>query len=339
MLLDRHAIYMTAPCESEYAFRPLSYDGLGPGELLMETEYSVISAGTELAIYQGGEWWAHLPYEPGYGALGHVLEVGSNIKDVAVGDRVFTYTSHASINVVRDGRYVKVPDGVDPLLATVGARMGQIAFTSLRVSHEELGDFVVVQGLGLVGNLAAQLFTLSGCKVIGLDISPSRLETARACGISHTIDTSRSDAAAEIARITDGGMAQVVVEATGVPGLVATAACYAAIDAEVILLGSPRGEFVGDATDLLYKVHHAKPHITLKGALEWIYPFKPTQGCKHNLERNVKQLIQLVGENKLHVRELISHVVSPADVPGVYKELLARNQDYFGVAIDWRKQA
>src|SRR5439155_13462024 len=61
----------------------------------------------------------------------------------------------------------RVPEQLDPRRAVL-ARMGQVAFTAVRLGNAELGDTVAVQGLGLVGNLAAQLLKLSGCNVIGL---------------------------------------------------------------------------------------------------------------------------------------------------------------------------
>jgi 2-desacetyl-2-hydroxyethyl bacteriochlorophyllide A dehydrogenase len=334
-IIDRSAIVMQAPLEAQFVPSPLKFAGPGTNHLLVQTEYSVISAGTELAVYQGLESWAPLPFIPGYGSVGRVLEVGDSISGIVPGDRVFTFGSHASINLITEGVVVKTPDSVPAYLLPLAIRMGEIATTSLRVSSAELGDFVAVQGLGLVGNLAAQQFKLAGCKVIGIDVSAKRLDAARACGIDLLINSAEEDAAAAVRKITGGEMSQVVVEATGLPTLAGIAIDFAAVGGELILLGSPRGKYEGSATPLLWKVHEAKTNVTLKGAHEWSLPIKPTPGIKHSMERNAKMLIDLLVSGNLHVKELITHIVKPIDAPFVYKELYGRNDNYFGVIIDW----
>jgi 2-desacetyl-2-hydroxyethyl bacteriochlorophyllide A dehydrogenase len=335
--VDRCAVVITSPLEAELASRPLEFAALQPTELLVETEYTVVSAGTELSIFRGKEAWAPLPHIPGYGSVGRVLETGSEVTEFAPGDRVFTYGSHASVNLVSDGLVLKVPESIDGAVAPLLARIGQVAFTSVRVSNAQLGDVVVVQGLGLVGNLAAQLFMLAGCTVIGIDVSPKRVEVAKSCGIDFVIDSSAADPVSAVKEITAGAMSAVVVEATGISNLVATAAAMAAKGGEVILLGTPRGNYDGNATDLLMKVHLVSSQVVLKGAHEWILPLKATPGSKHSIERNVKQLLDLGNSGKLHGRELISHIIAPEMVPDVYNELNNRNDDYFGVIIDWTR--
>jgi 2-desacetyl-2-hydroxyethyl bacteriochlorophyllide A dehydrogenase len=335
--IDREAIVITAPLEAQLKSSPIETDGLGENDLLVETEYSVISAGTELSIYKGIESWAPLPFIPGYGSVGKITETGSRVTKFAKGDRVFAYGNHASFNIISDGVVVKAPDKLAGKIVPVAARIGQVAMTALRVSSAELGDIVTVQGLGLVGNIAAQLFKLSGCTVIGVDVSDKRLAAAKACGIDHLINSSKDDVLATVNKLTDGARSRVVVEATGIPSLIRTAVDLAGKGGEVILLGTPRGVFEGNARDLLMKVHEASTAVTLKGAHEWIYPVLETAGIKHSMERNVKQLLNFAAEGRLHIDELISHVVSPAEVPNVYKELYNRNEDYFGVVIDWTK--
>lgn len=333
--VDRCSVVITLPLEAELVSRPLEYGDLKSTELLVETEYSVISAGTELSIFRGNEPWAALPFIPGYGAVGRVLETGSEVTQFAPGDRVFTYGSHASVNLINGGLVLEAPDALDGVLVPLLARMGQVAFTSVRVANAQLGDIVTVQGLGLVGNLAAQLFKLAGCAVIGIDVSHKRLAVAKACGVDFVIDSGATDPIMAIKEITGGAMSAVVVEATGVPKLAETAACMAAKGGEVVLLGTPRGSYDGSATDLLMKVHLASSAVVLKGAHEWIFPLKPTPGVKHSIEQNVKQLLDWGANGKLHGRELISHVITPEMVPDVYRELNSRNEDYFGIVIDW----
>lgn len=72
--VDRCSVVITSPFEAELVSRPLEYGDLKSTELLVETEYSVISASTELSIFRGNEPWAALPFIPGYGTVGSQRE-------------------------------------------------------------------------------------------------------------------------------------------------------------------------------------------------------------------------------------------------------------------------
>jgi 2-desacetyl-2-hydroxyethyl bacteriochlorophyllide A dehydrogenase len=308
----------------------------GPDQIEVMTEFSVVSAGTELSILRGVEGWAPLPATPGYGAIGIISRIGSNVKKFSAGERVFCYGPHQSRTLVdASGFVVRVPDGVEPRFAVM-ARMGQVAFTSVRVIRPELGDVVAVTGLGLVGNLAAQLMQLSGCTVIGLDVSPRRLAIAKSCGIDHVVNSRETDPVAAVKSLTQGAMCQAVVEATGVPDMAATAVKLAATHGDLVLLGTPRGPFGADATELLRAVHLASSHVTLKGGHEWIVPPHPIPFVKHSLERNVLQLFALMKNGKLRVPELVSHCVPPTQCRDVYTQLRERSENYFGVIFDWK---
>ena len=174
-------IIFTKPRTAELQEIDVDLENLGPNELGIKTHYSLISPGTELACFRGTESWAKLPMMPGYAGCGEVIAVGKDVKNFKTGDMVFSYTKHAS-HVKTNRMVAKLPAGVDSKLAPF-ARMAAVSITALRVSNAELGDHVTVLGLGLVGNFAAQLFTLAGCEVIGIDPSDRRMELAKTCGV------------------------------------------------------------------------------------------------------------------------------------------------------------
>lgn len=171
-------------------------------EIVIRTLTTIISAGTELACLAGLADWAPFPFRPGYGAVGEVIAVGSNVKDIKVGDIILTNSNHASHAKARVIA-VKVPEGLDPVKA-VFARMANVSITALRVSDAELGDRVAVIGLGLVGNLAAQLFQIAGCDVIGIDKVAKRLEVAKLCGIEKIVNTEEVDPVQAVMDLTEG---------------------------------------------------------------------------------------------------------------------------------------
>src|SRR5205823_9919977 len=108
----------------------------------------------------------------GYSAAGVVSDIGPGVLDVKIGDRVALagagYASHAEINFVPRNLAALIPDGVsfeEAAYSTVAA----IAMQGLRLAHPELGELVVVSGLGLIGLIAAQLLKANGCRVLGID--------------------------------------------------------------------------------------------------------------------------------------------------------------------------
>ncbi len=311
---------------------------LGPKDVVVKTHYSLISPGTELAGYVGLDMWRKYPYTPGYAACGEVLAVGKDVKDVKPGDMVFSYTGHASH--VKSNRLVsRLPAGLDKKLAPF-ARMAGVSITSLRASEAELGDYVVVLGLGLVGNLAAQLFALSGCEVIGIDPSSSRRDLARKCGTKHVVNPAEEDARKRVHEITRGRMCEVVVEASGVPAVAETAAQYAAKLGEVILVGSPRGEHKSDVTPLLNSIHlWGNGCISFKGAHEWRYPVDrdPNGHIKHSIMRNIEILLGLIADGRLRVKDLLTHVLPPTECKAAYDGLLNKKDEFLGVVFDWTK--
>ena len=131
-----------------------------------KNEYTAVSVGTEIHGWtHGGEPGnpVRFPRATGYCNVGTVLEVGKDVEGVRPGDRVAGQGNHASHCILYGGRafYVKVPDSVSSRSAAFMV-MGAIAIHGIRVARIELGEVVVVIGLGIVGQLAATLARLSG---------------------------------------------------------------------------------------------------------------------------------------------------------------------------------
>jgi len=309
---------------------------VGTNEILIETLTTIVSPGTELACLSGLANWAVFPFCPGYGAIGKVIEIGTNIKNIKVGDIILTYSNHAS-HAKAQVIAVKVPEGLDPVKA-VFARMANVSITSLRVSKVELGDSVAVIGLGLVGNLTAQLFQIGGCNVIGLDKIEKRIEVAKLCGIEKVINIEKDDPVKGVLKFTNGKGCEVVVDATGNPAASLFAPKIAAKYGEVILLGSYFDrKLETNVTELLDRIHYSHYGcITFKGAHEWRYPSNESQFYKHSHERNAKINLNFIAENKLKIEPLLTHLVKPEKCSEVYSGLRDKPNEYIGVVFDWR---
>ncbi|MBA3686951.1 MAG: hypothetical protein H0W72_17160, partial [Planctomycetes bacterium] len=167
-------------------------DQPAPGQILIASEWSVISAGTEVANYTAKDGGVHVPgnwnsypWTAGYGNVGIVRAVGSGVAGITPGQRVFTHGPHAScFHYGAERLVVPVPDAVDPALAAA-SRMAGVAFTGPLAAELGANQWVAVFGLGMVGNLAAQICRLLGARVIGIDPSATRRAQAQRCGIAH----------------------------------------------------------------------------------------------------------------------------------------------------------
>ncbi len=312
---------------------------LGAHDLLIQTHYSLISAGTELACLSGVEAWFPFPGTPGYASVGEVVDVGGQVTDFALGDIVYSMGGHQQYQRLDSSNpralCVKVPAGMN-LAQAVFTRMVCVAFTALRVSTIELGDYVAVTGLGLVGNFAAQLAGLQGGRVIGLDLSGRRVELARACGVAHALVLNPATLEEDAAAITGGAGVTTLIEATGNPRALPPALPLVGRYGEVILLGTPRGAYESDLTEVLRHVHlDGLGNVTFKGAHEWRYPVPRDAFVKHSIRRNAELTLELIRAGELQVAPLHSHTLKPEQAEQAYNGLKHQKDEYIGVVFDW----
>ena len=313
---------------------------LAANELLIATEYTFISSGTELANYTGRDpkvfqkgAWCEYPWRSGYANVGIVRDVGAGVTRAAPGDRVFTYGRHASIISYSQNRLVApVREAVDPAVVAA-SRMAGVAMTAIIVGEIGANPWVVVFGLGLVGNLASQMFQIHGCRVIGVDPVAERRKLAERCGIEHTLGGSADGAQAEIQEITGGGLGDITIDAVGHSGVVMQALRATASHGQLILLGSPRVSVHGDLTALLSETHLR--WITIRGALEWCVPMYPDVGNRISQFGKQQTIFDWMARGQLHVEPLISHRLKPEQIKQAYDGLLNEPDVYTGVVLDW----
>lgn len=220
----------------------------GPGNVLVRVEYSCISVGTEMAgvrmsglpIYQRalkqpenvrrvlamvreqglvrtlervrGKLAAGTP--TGYSAAGVVIAVGAAVEGFSAGDRVACagagIANHAEFIDVPVNLAVRVPDelGLDRACTVT---LGAIALQGVRRTQPTLGETVVVIGLGILGQMTAQMLAANGCRVIGVDLDASRIVRAVANGLWVGIDPGRENYVERVHMLTGGFGADAVV--------------------------------------------------------------------------------------------------------------------------------
>jgi threonine dehydrogenase-like Zn-dependent dehydrogenase len=305
---------------------------LGADQFLVRTLFSLISPGTELALFtqthvgfkDPNNLWAKYPHYPGYTAVGVVEKVGQAVQSYRPDDIVFYFGRHQLYSIFsQDAIVLAVPDKL-PLEWAPFARIAEIAYTARLVSSGAADSHVAVIGLGLIGNFAAQLFQLNGARVCGIDLIPARRDLARQCGITETIGADQADPVAAVKEITASQGADIVIEATGDPALINSALQMARLLGEVILLGSPRGKVELDVYNLIHRTG-----ISLKGAHELL--FSKLADRRIIIER----ILQNMQNRKLIVEPFISWKVSPHQMAESYQALLHQKKDVIGILVDW----
>lgn len=336
-MLKNKSILFSAPWKVEIIRSDYDLGTPSEYEIIIRNLYSLISAGTELACLSGNEPWFALPGIPGYNCVGEIIQCGKNVTDYEEGDFVITFcphTQYVKVNTKNDF-CVKIKDDIDLKHATF-VRMGSIAITSLRVSNIELGDFVCVIGLGIIGNLAAQFSQLQGGNVTGVDLDEKRLILAEKCGIKSTklFNASIQD---EVMKVTSEAGFSTLIDASGSSQAIINSLPLVAKNGEIILLGTPRNQHTADITQLLRNIHMDNRNIVFKGANEWIYPIKPTHFYKHSFVRNAEIILNLIKEKRFKIEPLLTHVIKPKDSEKAYLGLRDKKNEYIGVIIDWKE--
>jgi len=308
------------------------------GQVLIANDRSLISAGTELAIVMGthagfatGAAWPRYPLAPGYTAAGRVLQVGAGVTDLAPGDRVLSEAEHASHAVVEASRVLRVPDDCD-LDDALLAHLASIPLFGLRQARPQLGEGLVVFGLGLIGALAARAGWLSGCRpVLGVDPIEERRRLAAGARIV-PVDPGNDDVVEVYRQLAGGRLPEIVVEATGVPAVLPLALRVAGPMARVVLLGSTRGRVEIDPyTDI-----HRKG-VTVIGAHDSFTPVNATPQTPFSVNRERLLALALIAEGTLSVNGMISHHITPGEARATYRALADRSPGYMGVIIDWTR--
>jgi predicted dehydrogenase len=221
-----------------------------PTSVLVRTEMSVISSGTERARVEEGQrsLVSRVRDRPelalkavnrvrrdglrqtrelirqqldeeatsGYSSAGTVIEVGAAVRGISVGDRVACagvgHANHAELVSIPRNLCVKVPPGV-PVGAAALTTIASIALHGVRLADVRLGDRVAVVGCGLVGQITCRLLVAAGAEVFALDIDERRVKAAVSAGAHHGI-VATEGAAATVLAATDGvGVDQVLVTA------------------------------------------------------------------------------------------------------------------------------
>jgi 2-desacetyl-2-hydroxyethyl bacteriochlorophyllide A dehydrogenase len=215
--------------------REMAYPEVGPVQLGIRTVFSGISQGTERWALTGRyghfdrDYSAYYPCSPGYQAAGVVEEVGSDVRDIAVGDHVFglgtrfddsehhypgpCQASHSAYLVIDRSEATKIDQDVDLAGASL-YHMAGVSRHGVRLTKVQPNDVVAVIGLGMIGQMSGQAARRAGARVIGTDLIPARVEAAAKYSVDRAIDAN-VETLEDVVKEETGDGADVVIDTTG----------------------------------------------------------------------------------------------------------------------------
>ncbi len=333
--MKNQQILFTAPAIAELLDAPLPSPLAG--QVLVRTEYSTVSAGTERALVSGNpnigvydEGSVVFPRQSGYSSSGVVVAVGEGVTSVCGGDRVAVFWGcHARYQLLDESRVVLLPDGVSMSVAAL-AHIACFPLAALRKCHLELGESVLVMGLGVLGMIGVREARAAGAHpIIAADPVPEKRKKALELGADYALDPLSPDFSATVKQLTRGGT-HVALEITGIgAGLDGALDCMRKFG-RVALLGCTRNkEFT---IDYYRKVHG--PGITLVGAHTNARPEEESYPGMWTVRDDLDCVLRLTEAGRLPLADLVEEVHAPTDAPSVYARLCT--QKFFPlVQFDW----
>jgi len=296
-------------------------------EVLIETVSSLISAGTEL----GSQETADRDFYPGYSNAGRIVGLGENVKEFSVGDRVLSLGIHATHVTVPATPWsvLPIPENVSFDRATFSV-LGSVSLNGVRKAKIELGEFVAISGMGLVGQLALQLASETGCEaLIVTDLYDFRLKIAKELGATHTY-SDVADLQTGVKELTDGRGLDVIIEASGYPETILTAFDLARVGGRIVVLGSIWHRRI--EVDFM---NFQLKDLTLMGAHQPRCPTAATMYFPWTQQYNRRQILRMISDGRLNVQRLITHKLPFTEISEAYRLLREEREKTLGVVLDW----
>ncbi len=331
-------IIFTKPCVAEL----LDTECLPPKEheVTVSLEYSAISSGTEKANFIGlrngtnvvENEKAVFPRTVGYSAAGIVSEVGSDITDIKIGDKVVVYWGkHKKDITVNRNNVVKIPDGVSTKEASM-ALISTFPLAAIRKTKLEIGESAMVMGLGILGIFAVQELKAAGAyPIIAVDPVKQRRDFALKMGADYALDPTDDKFVKDVIALSDGGV-NVCIEVTGLGiGLIQALDCMQKMG-RVALLGCTRNSHF--EIDYYAKVHGRG--ISLIGAHTMARPKIESSAGQWTDADDLKAIMNLIKGKRLNFKDMICEIHSPTQANEVFNRLANENNFPIGVLFDWR---
>ncbi len=309
------------------------------GEALIRVR-AVGICGSDIGAYRGTNPLVSYPRIIGHEVVGEVLSIPENKRGIKAGDRVvvdpYLFCGHCYpcsigrtnccedlhvLGVHVDGgmsetmthpadMLVPLPDGLSWELAVMAEPL-TIALHAIHRTKLSKGEHFVINGAGAIGMLAALAAIDYGAIPILVDPLQARLDHAGTLGVKHLINLSKVDAIEEIRKITNGRMAEVVMEASGASAAIRNTLDMVSYAGRIAFTGWPKGE-TSLPTTLI-----TKKELDLRGSRVSVGEFD--------------EALELIASGRVNVMGVVSKMVTLDEVPEMVRELSDHPEQYLKI--------
>ncbi len=279
----------------------------------------------------------------GYSGAGIAVEVGSDVDGIGVGDLVaYGGQGHAEYVRVPKNLCVKVPRGLSTREAAFVA-LGSIALQGVRRADVQVGDTVVVIGLGLVGQLVSQLLQVAGARVLGTDLVAERRALAEKLG-AEAVLAPTSDLPGQITRLTGGRGADrvVICASTSSPQVMEQAVAMSRDRGRIVVVGQvnmsvPHGPFYMKELELVISRSYGPGRYDVE--YEQYGRDYPLGYVRWTERRNMEEFLRLAQSDKVDIASLITHEFTIDRAAEGYALIQERPEECLGVLIEYGADA
>ncbi len=345
--------------------------------VIMETLYSVVSAGTERSLTSFGRKnlirkamerpdqvkkvtekmstdgilttveaaFGRLkdPMPMGYTAVGRVVETGRGVTEFVAGDLVAAVGQayHSEVNRVGKNLVVKVPGQIQDIRQAAFSALGGIALEGIHQAEVIPGETIAVVGLGLLGHITARILNAYGCDVIGFDVADKTLPDTPLMAFINSVDDHAAD------------MTKSLTHGRGVDKVIITAATdsNAPIDLSeeitrdrgtICMIGVTKMELDRRPfyqKELSFKIARSYGPGRYDSSYEENGVDYPIGYVRFTEGRNVEEFLRLLATKRLNITDLITHTLPFSDAAAAY-EMITKNpnhEKYIGVVLKYEE--
>ena len=283
------------------------------------------------------------PMSLGYSAAGIIEQVDDEVYGLQVGDRVAIagagYANHAEINFVPKNLVAIIPDGVSFEEASY-TTVASIALQGVRLTRPELGDNVVVVGLGLIGLITVQLLQANGCRVLGIDLDERKVKLGLEYGMDAGVASSKEDPIQAVERFTRGRGADhtLITAATKSNGPIQLAGDITRRKGQVVAVGAvgmeiPRDVYYKKELDIKISMSYGPGRYDPtyeEGGIDYPYDY-----VRWTEQRNMEAVLDLMAKKRLDVKALTTHYFEFHKALDAYNLINEGAESYVGIVLQY----
>ncbi|MCM1262188.1 MAG: bi-domain-containing oxidoreductase [Butyrivibrio sp.] len=347
--------------------------------VIVETMYSVVSAGTERTLTSFGEKnliqkclerpdqvkkvtdkmatdgifttveaaFGKLkePMPMGYSGVGRVVETGKGVTKVSKGDLVAMVGSayHSEVNRVGHNLVEKVPNEIEDVRQAAFGALGGIALEGIHQAEVVPGETVAVIGLGLLGHIVSRILYAYGCDVIGFDVADKTLPDTKLKAFINSADDHAADTALSLTK--GRGVDKVIITAAADSNAPIELSEAITRDRAIICMigvtkmNLDRRPFYNK--ELSFKIARSYGAGRYDSSYEEEGVDYPIGYVRFTEGRNVEEFLRLLATKRLCISDMITHIFPFENAPDAY-EMLTNNpnhEKYIGILLEYKENS